>query len=540
MGKTAALLNYGNMRELLRVDARMTPPASPFGAVTTLFLLPPDSDLMMFLDEVHRLVVDSPTLLKLVDADLDTHGLGKKAMRVDDAAWERRHTATLPHCEETPAAADPAKLALALGRPRTPAYVVLVALLLRGYFGAGFKACDPTTMMQESITLRILFANLGMKMPGRSTLTALVNAVTNETRLRILDAQVAQVLRLGWDDFAAMLQDSTHVEGNTEWPTDSHTLVALVARALRVGALLPRFDLPAIACPKAQKHLCAMMTLDREIALAPAGKERPRARRRRYEKLLRRARHVRRLLDDAVTQVEAALTVLDVRPSRKAMASRVVVRLRADVEAIAKVISQCEARVIHETKVPMAEKVLSVSDPDAGFIAKGQRVPVIGYKPQLARSGAGFITGLLLPKGNAADSGQLVPMFNEVVRRTTVTPAVISVDDGYASKANVDALRRPSVDVISINGAKGRALTARADWNSDEYAGARDFRSAVESLIFTLKQGFNFGEVARRGLAAVHGELLEKALAYNVCRMAAMRRRAVTDERDDHAHVEAA
>ena len=60
-----------------------------------------------------------------------------------------------------------------------------------------------------------------------------------------------------------------------------------------------------------------------------------------------------------------------------------------------------------------------MSDPDAGFIAKGQRVPVIGYKPQLARSGAGFITGLLLPKGNASDSGQLVPMFDEVVRRTT-------------------------------------------------------------------------------------------------------------------------
>src|ERR1700684_2714123 len=100
----------------------MTPPASPFGAVATLFLSPPDSDLLVFLDEVHRLVVENPTLLTLVDADLDTHGRGKKAMRLGDAAWERRRTATLPQCEETPAEADPAKLALAQGRPRTPAY----------------------------------------------------------------------------------------------------------------------------------------------------------------------------------------------------------------------------------------------------------------------------------------------------------------------------------------------------------------------------------------------------------------------------------
>ena len=59
------------------------------------------------------------------------------------------------------------------------------------------------------------------------------------------------------------------------------------------------------------------------------------------------------------------------------------------------------------------------------------------------------------------------------------------------------------MEVISINGAKGRALTARADWESDDYALARDRRSAVESLVFSLKQGFEFGEVARRGLSAV-------------------------------------
>ena len=353
------------------------------------------------------------------------------------------------------------------------------------------------------------------------------NAVTNKTRLRILDAQIAQVLAFAWDDFAAMRKDSTHVEGNTEWPTDSHTLVALVARVVRVGASLPRFSLPAIASPRVRDHLVAMAKLDREIALAPQSKDRARRRRRSYQRLLWRAVRVRNILQEAVTHVEKSLASLDVLPSRKAMATRVAVRLRADVDALAKVIEHCEARVIFEQKVPVAEKVLSVSDPDVGFIAKGQRVPVIGYKPQLARSGGGFITGLLLPKGNASDSGQLVPMFDEVVRRTTVTPSVVSVDDGYASKANADAIRERNVDVISINGAKGYALTARADWESEPYADARCMRSAVESLMFTLKQGFDFGYVARRGLDAAYGELIEKALAYNTCRMARRRHDAL-------------
>jgi IS5 family transposase len=109
-------------------------------------------------------------------------------------------------------------------------------------------------------------------------------------------------------------------------------------------------------------------------------------------------------------------------------------------------------------------------------------------------------------------------------------PSILSVDDGYASDANVQNMRARGIEVVRINGAKGRALTARTDWNSDEYCAARNLRSAVESLIFTLKQGFNFGEVTRRGLSSVHAELLEKALAYNLCHLARLKTRAVESD----------
>jgi len=41
--------------------------------------------------------------------------------------------------------------------------------------------------------------------------------------------------------------------------------------------------------------------------------------------------------------------------------------------------------VVHDKKVPVEEKVLSLSDADAGFIFKGQRDPMIGYKSQVAQ-----------------------------------------------------------------------------------------------------------------------------------------------------------
>ena len=46
--------------------------------------------------------------------------------------------------------------------------------------------------------------------------------------------------------------------------------------------------------------------------------------------------------------------------------------------------------------------------------------------------------------------------------------------------------------------------------------------------MFTLKHGFDFGEVARRGLFAVYAELLEKALAYNICVTVRLRRKTAT------------
>jgi PAS fold len=75
----------------------------------------------------------------------------------------------------------------------------------------------------------------------------------------------------------------------------------------------------------------------------------------------------------------------------------------------------CERRIIAEEKVPVAEKIISLSDSDASFIVKGGWNTVVGYRPQLARSGSGFVTALVLPRGNAADSPHLVPMVRCVV-----------------------------------------------------------------------------------------------------------------------------
>jgi len=515
-------------------------PSSPFSPITPLVLGPVDSDLYAFLEEAHALIQQSPALVEAVERDLDAHALRKKAIRVADAKWLSNRMEPLPGMGEP--AQDPDKpLVLMQGRPRTSGYVVLIALVLRGYSGAGFKSADVTSTMAESITLRVFFSNLGIAAPGRSTLTELVNAVSNQTRELVLDAQLSRVLRMKFDTFDVFLQDSTHVGGNTAWPTDSHLMVDIVSRLIRIGEALERVHLSPIDLDGVRKLLQKMAKLSREIDFSRGKRDSNRTRRRRYERLLRMAKRTDSQMAPKVAKLARETKALDVMPSQQAIAERAVARLQADLDALRKVCAACEARVIHETKVPMCKKVLSISDPDAAFIKKGQREPVIGYKPQIARSGAGFITGLRLPQGNAPDSKNLLPMVDQVIARTTVIPKVISVDDGYASQANVDALKQKdrNIEVVSISGAKGRALTSPTDWESELFVQARDKRSAIESLMYTLKQGFHFGEVARRGLLAVHAELLEKALAYNIRLAARLRREPADAAKPDSVPIQA-
>lgn len=504
-------------------------PADPLVPVPLLFLAPSwNSEFLAFLQDAHRLVVASPDILVAIDADLDLHGQRKKALRVADAQWIEAQRQRLPEIDLAPITAPAAEsLVLGIGRPRTTAYVVYLFLAGRGFFG-GFKSAPATTLLLESVTLRVFLANAKLELPGRSTLTELVNAVSIATREKILDAQLCMVLGEKWDDFKALTQDSTAVEGNVLWPTDSRLMVDLASRLYLRGGRLNRMGLPNFSGRRTiAKVLGAMALHEREISLGSDRKKGARTRRRRlYVKLLKKANRAIALLAPEVERIRQALPALNVLPSLQVRAARLVELLETDLNNLRQVVHNCEARILRDEVVPIGEKVLSISDPDVGFIAKGGRESVVGYKPQLARSGNGFVTGLIVPQGNAADSGQLMPMFDQVIGRTGVIPDVVSVDDGYSSATGRATLLARGVTVVSISGSKGKKITPVEDWDSEPFAVARDDRSAVESLMYTIKYGFDFGRVARRGLENVRAELLEKVLAYNFCRMAGCREAA--------------
>jgi hypothetical protein len=246
---------------------------------------------------------------------------------------------------------------------------------------------------------------------------------------------------------------------------------------------------------------------------------------RHYYQLLRRGRRVCRRFERELAVVRAALSQRELLPSQRLVAEEVLELIGADIQGIGQVATAGERRILAEEPVPSSQKGLSISDGDAACIVKGGWDTVMGYRPQLGRSGQGFVSALIVPQGNAADNGQLVNGVLDHWERTGVLPQLVSSDDGYSSRSAREELLATGVAVVSISGAKGKKITAAADWNRPDYRAGRANRSAVESLMFTLKDGYEFGQLLRRENENVRAELTEKVLAYNLDQILRVRER---------------
>jgi len=132
------------------------------------------------------------------------------------------------------------------------------------------------------------------------------------------------------------------------------------------------------------------------------GKARAEAKRKKlYFQLLRRVARLRkRLLRDLESVRHNLESRTDLAPSRRLKGQEALCLIAEDLSALEQATSVCQRRVMGQEKVPVAEKIISLSDSDASFIVKGGWNTVVGYRPQLARSGRGFVTALVLPRGN--------------------------------------------------------------------------------------------------------------------------------------------
>jgi hypothetical protein len=500
----------------------------PFEEPINLFFLTlPDNEFSEYLKESHDLVSRYPEILASIDADLDKRAKCKKKLRLLDQQWELSKTKKLPgmpmKSKITLEEINEEELELKEGCPRMDAYLVYMFMMMRGFHG-GIKTSELKLFFSESKTIEIFLSNCNKsKRPGFSTISENINAVSNYTRELIFDYQILMIWDDGLDDFKELTIDSTSVKGNSAWPTDSGILTGLVMRLYHRGKKLHKFGIRDIADRRFPTIIKNMRNYSKQISF---GVNKPKSkikRKRLYRKLLKEAGSGHKLFLSELNKVKQSFLKVEVEdniePSRKLRLKRLMELMEGDVGSLQKVIGYCSRRINHSESTEAKDKVLSLSDKSVGFIKKGDREAVIGYKPQLGRSKKGFITAFKLPQGNGSDSGQFLEVCRDDIKRTMTIPENISTDDGYANKRARNELLEMGVKVVSISGSKGKRIISPEDWENEEYVKARNDRSAVESLMFTIKHDFDFGHVMRRGIENVRAELLERVIAYNFCRI---------------------
>jgi hypothetical protein len=484
-----------------------------------LFPVEFDPELAQILSEAMDLWVGSPEIKQRISNDMDDYSLSEKRKRLADEEWEHNHRQLelIPALKNDSQPGISSPIELATGRPRLKSELIFLFFICRGYYG-GLYTKDNWSRIYDSMTFRGFAAKyLPQTYPSKTAISEHLNHINNDTREYILGCQLAKVTGLNLDDFQTLAIDSTHIHSRSAWPVDTTLILKLLNRAYNLGQRMHSYGLDDFKhwhCPRWLKELDA---LEFQINMSKGRK-----RRRLSRKFLNKARKMEDRLSSLWEDMDAIVDNHNLPPSKSEQLERHWNLLLDSVSEASILNDIAWRRMVDGEKVKREdfEKIFSASDRSAAFIEKGGREKVFGYRVQFGRSRNGLVTSVIVPEGNAADSTMLVPMTDEHIKQTTVIPESVTTDDGYSSGKGRDTLLYLGVKNVSINGSKGKKITPAEEWESETFKELRAHRSAVESLMFTGKFKFNFGQFSRCGIDAVRAEMLEKVIAHNFWRIA--------------------
>jgi IS5 family transposase len=494
-----------------------------------LFFESSDTDTAQLICDAIQFADRHPEILTRILDDQVSHGLAKKRRRLEDDAFNRRQRAK----KEIPLPGIPAilpgedgglpqdeDLVLQQGRNRIPPLLVFILLTLRGFYGS---ITDRTAMdrIGESCTLQIVLGHFGWRLPKRSSISENLNCVGEETLDFILKCQLRHAYELNLDDFLETTVDSTASNADMAFPSDTSLVSTSACNLWSILEAVGDRKLIEFA-PGACAGKWLRKVRNTSLAISMTACKSGTLYRRRVRELADAAAKLAGKLEPYVIQLNERVRNGG-HGDMLAPAWRAFVKLAEMADrnytATCHSIGQMVSRNLKKRKLKAYEKYLGPADPDAKIIVKGERKPVVGYHPQLARSRGGLVTCVLLDPGTLSDAASLIPTLKQSIENTGVVPRALSADDGYTSADNLDRARQLGVKSVSFSGAKGRKLHGDEEWNSLAMCDLRRSRSAVESLIFTLKHNHEFDRMKRTGLQAVRAEMLEKVLAYNFRRI---------------------
>lgn len=395
-----------------------------------------------------------------------------------------------------------ADLVRGLKRPRTGRDGMDPVRVLRSFVLSRIKNWDLRELREriaDGYTLRVFTAFFASPVPSHHAFANAFSRLTTDTMREINDAVVRAAVALKVEDGSKLRVDTTVVETDIHYPTDSALLWDTVRVLSRLGLrLLAELPDLAVAFPDRRRRA---KRRSQEISRL-TGKERTRAQVRKYRDLIRVTEEV---MDNARLTAAGAQAQLDSMafdPIRAALLSGLVREIAEFRQLGERVIAQTRRRVLQGEQVPTEEKVFSIFEPDTDMIKRGKvRTPVeFGHKVLLAESGHGLITDYRVLRGNPSDQDHVRPVLERHAQLFGKPPKLFTTDRGFFSEDNLAACKAAGVEIESIPQRGGHRTPEReVHEHSPAFRKAQRFRAGVEGRISVLFRGRGMKRCLREG-----------------------------------------
>lgn len=379
------------------------------------------------------------------------------------------------------------------GRQQTPAEVVLRMLILKHVRNWSYEVLERE--VRANVVYRT-FCRIGAeKVPDEKTLVRLGQAIGAETIRELHDRVVALGQERGVVRGRKLRVDTTVVESNIHYPTDS----GLLNDGTRVlTRTMQQIEKKAGGLKRAVRNRMRSVR-KRVIAIAQAlrhkGVEGELKRQREYRQLLRLTRQILNDSRRVIEEVEA----LPVRGRRQVHG--LGEKLGTMAERVRRVLRQTKARIFGgETQFP--NKVVSLFEPHTEIIRKGKagKPNEFGKLVVLQEAEQQIVTHYEVFEERPADQTLLRPAVAAHRRKFGRVPGWVAADAGFYSRANDEAAQAMGVRYVSIPNRSTRSAERRRWEKQRWFKKGQKWRSGCEGRISVLKRRHGLSRCRYHGL----------------------------------------
>ena len=395
------------------------------------------------------------------------------------------------------------------GRPSIPMETYVRMLFLKFRYGLGYEAL--CVAVEDSLSWR-RFCRIGLQgsVPDESTIRKITRRCGPELVERLNDALLVKAHTEGHVNLDRVRVDTTVVEADIKYPTDSGLLTkavtAIAKLCARIGKVVPVVYRNRAAQARTHSHSIGAWL------------------RRRSDEAKAEVLKITGLLADLADAAadEADIIVAENRRRRRRRLRRLLDRLAVLVERTRRLITQARTRVDGDQPAG-ATRLVSLHEPDARPIRKGRlnRPVEFGYKAQVADNSDGLIVDYSVHIGNPNDGELLAPAVARIVKLFGTAPEMVTADRGYRGIDN--DLTDLGVSTVVIPRTGKPSAARKAVEHASAFVAAVKWRTGCEGRISHLKRDRGWRRTRLTGHAGTRIWCGHGVYAHNIVKLTQLR-----------------